>query len=59
MEPTVEAWTRADTFQPAAATRPAPLRDSNGAPLRDSNGELLETLSTYLDEESSLAHTAK
>jgi hypothetical protein len=44
------AWTRTDTFQPAAAALLAPLRDSNG--------ELLETLSTYLDEESSLAHTA-
>ncbi|MDJ0105608.1 helix-turn-helix domain-containing protein, partial [Rhodococcus erythropolis] len=42
--------TRTDTFQPAAAALLAPLRDSNG--------ELLETLSTYLDEESSLAHTA-
>ncbi|MGC0362033.1 purine catabolism regulator [Rhodococcus sp. 27YEA15] len=44
------AWTRTDTFQPAAAALLAPLRAAGG--------ELLDTLSTYLDEESSLAHTA-
>jgi purine catabolism regulator len=44
------AWTRTDTFQPAAAELLAPLRQTTG--------DLQTTLSTYLDTESSLAETA-
>lgn len=44
------AWTRTDTFQPAAHELLAPLRDSGG--------DLLATLTAYLDAESSLVDTA-
>jgi hypothetical protein len=44
------AWTRTDTFQPAAQALLAPLR---GQP-----GHLVETLAAYLDAESSIAETA-
>ncbi|WGW11509.1 helix-turn-helix domain-containing protein [Saxibacter everestensis] len=44
------AWTRTDTFQPAAAQLLEPLRDAGG--------DLQVTLGTYLDTESSLAETA-
>jgi hypothetical protein len=44
------AWTQTDTFQPAAADLLAPLA---GQP-----GELLNTLSVFLDCESSVAETA-
>jgi purine catabolism regulator len=44
------AWTRTDTFQPAAHALLAPLQ---GQP-----GDLVKTLATYLDSESSLANTA-
>jgi len=44
------AWTRTDTFQPAARSLLAPLGDASG--------ELLATLSAYLDAESSLTETA-
>jgi PucR family transcriptional regulator, purine catabolism regulatory protein len=44
------AWTRTDTFQPAARTL---LR-----PLADQPGDLLHTLAVYLDAESSAAETA-
>jgi hypothetical protein len=44
------AWTRTDTFQPAARSLLVPL---DGQP-----GDLLRTLSAYLDAESSLAETA-
>ncbi|MGY1707342.1 PucR family transcriptional regulator [Geodermatophilus sp. SYSU D00697] len=44
------AWTRTDTFQPAARTLLEPLQDQPG--------ELLATLGAYLDAESSIAETA-
>lgn len=44
------AWTRTDTFHPAARSLLAPL---TGQP-----GDLLRTLSAYLDAESSLSETA-
>ena len=44
------AWTRTDTFQPAARSLLEPLGDASG--------ELLATLSAYLDAESSLTETA-
>jgi sugar diacid utilization regulator len=44
------AWTRTDTFQPAAHALLAPLQ---GQP-----GDLVKTLAAYLDSESSLADTA-
>lgn len=44
------AWTRTDTFQPAARTL---LR-----PLEEQPGDLLHTLGVYLDAESSVADTA-
>lgn len=44
------AWTRTDTFQPAAHALLAPLQ---GQP-----GNLVKTLAAYLDSESSLADTA-
>jgi hypothetical protein len=44
------AWTRTDTFQPAARSLLEPLADASG--------ELLATLSAYLDAESSLTETA-
>jgi DNA-binding PucR family transcriptional regulator len=44
------AWTRTDTFQPAA--------QSLLAPLADASGELLATLSAFLDAESSVTETA-
>ena len=47
---TLLAWTRTDTFQPAARSLLAPLE---GQP-----GDLLHTLTTYLDEESSVSETA-
>ncbi|TDD47885.1 PucR family transcriptional regulator [Saccharopolyspora elongata] len=43
-------WTRTDTFEPAARVLIAPLR---GQP-----GDLIRTLATYLDAESSIAETA-
>ncbi|MEV0699114.1 helix-turn-helix domain-containing protein [Saccharopolyspora sp. NPDC050389] len=43
-------WTRTDTFEPAARALIAPLR---GQP-----GDLIRTLATYLDAESSIAETA-
>ncbi|TYB66737.1 PucR family transcriptional regulator [Nonomuraea sp. PA05] len=43
-------WTRTDTFEPAARALLAPLRDQPG--------DLVRTLSTYLDAESSIAETA-
>ncbi|KZC95268.1 helix-turn-helix domain-containing protein [Clavibacter tessellarius] len=45
------AWTQTDTFQPAALELLAPLR-------RQTAGDLLATLATYLDAESSVAETA-
>ncbi|MCU1529905.1 MAG: hypothetical protein JWP75_3668 [Frondihabitans sp.] len=45
------AWTQTDTFQPAALELLAPLR-------RQTTGDLLLTLATYLDSESSVAETA-
>ncbi|WP_440694995.1 PucR family transcriptional regulator [Clavibacter nebraskensis] len=45
------AWTQTDTFQPAAVELLAPLR-------RQTTGDLLTTLATYLDAESSVAETA-
>ncbi|MDO4028223.1 PucR family transcriptional regulator [Clavibacter michiganensis] len=45
------AWTQTDTFQPAALELLAPLR-------RQTTGDLLATLATYLDAESSVAETA-
>jgi purine catabolism regulator len=45
------AWTQTDTFQPAALELLAPLR-------RQTTGDLLTTLATYLDAESSVAETA-
>jgi hypothetical protein len=47
---TLLAWTRTDTFQPAARSLLAPLEDQAG--------DLLHTLTTYLDEESSVTETA-
>lgn len=44
------AWTQTDTFQPAARALLEPLRAQPG--------ELVQTLATYLDNESSVAHTA-
>jgi hypothetical protein len=44
------AWTRTDTFQPAARSLLAPL---HGQP-----GDLLQILTTYLDAESSVTETA-
>ena len=44
------AWTRTDTFQPAARTLLEPLDQQPG--------DLLRTLAAYLDAESSLAETA-
>lgn len=44
------AWTRTDTFQPAAQALLAPLAHETG--------DLVRTLATYLDGESSLAETA-
>ena len=44
------AWTRTDTFRPAASSMLEPLR---GQP-----GDLLGTLTAYLDAESSLTATA-
>ncbi|MCW2611804.1 MAG: Regulator of polyketide synthase expression-like protein, partial [Cryptosporangiaceae bacterium] len=44
------AWTRTDTFQPAARSLLAPLQ---GQP-----GDLLQILTTYLDAESSVTETA-
>jgi purine catabolism regulator len=43
-------WTQTDTFQPAAADLLAPLVDQPGG--------LLDTLSVFLDCESSVADTA-
>ncbi|WP_326565386.1 helix-turn-helix domain-containing protein [Amycolatopsis rhabdoformis] len=43
-------WTRTDTFEPAARALVAPLLSATG--------DLLRTLATYLDAESSLAETA-
>ncbi|UBU09081.1 helix-turn-helix domain-containing protein [Nonomuraea gerenzanensis] len=43
-------WTRTDTFEPAARALLAPLREQPG--------DLVRTLSTYLDAESSIAETA-
>jgi len=44
------AWTRTDTFQPAAHALLAPLQGQTG--------DLVKTLAAYLDSESSLANTA-
>ncbi|WP_405068452.1 helix-turn-helix domain-containing protein [Kribbella sp. NBC_01510] len=44
------AWTRTDTFQPAARALLAPIEDQPG--------DLVTTLAVYLDTESSLAETA-
>jgi hypothetical protein len=44
------AWTRTDTFQPAARALLQPLEDQAG--------DLLHTLGVYLDAESSVAETA-
>jgi hypothetical protein len=44
------AWTRTDTFLPAARSMLEPLRDQPG--------DLLRTLTAYLDAESSLTETA-
>lgn len=44
------AWTRTDTFQPAARSLLAPLADISS--------ELIPTLAAYLDAESSLTETA-
>ncbi|MGW1341125.1 PucR family transcriptional regulator [Kribbella sp. NPDC002412] len=44
------AWTRTDTFQPAARALLAPIEHQPG--------DLVGTLATYLDTESSLAETA-
>ncbi|WNV77794.1 CdaR family transcriptional regulator [Geodermatophilus sp. DSM 44513] len=44
------AWTRTDTFQPAARSLLQPLEDQPG--------DLLHTLGVYLDAESSVAETA-
>jgi DNA-binding PucR family transcriptional regulator len=44
------AWTRTDTFQPAARALLAPIQDQPG--------DLVGTLAAYLDTESSLAETA-
>jgi purine catabolism regulator len=44
------AWTRTDTFEPAARSLLAPLTPQTG--------DLLRTLATYLDSESSLTETA-
>ena len=44
------AWTRTDTFQPAARSLLAPLAHETG--------DLVRTLAAYLDAESSLAETA-
>ncbi len=43
-------WTRTDTFEPAARALVAPLRDQPG--------NLIRTLASYLDAESSIAETA-
>lgn len=45
------AWTQTDTFQPAALELLAPLREQK-------TGDLLRTLSSYLDAESSIVETA-
>ena len=50
LEQLLLAWTRNDTFVPAA--------ESLLAPLRASGDELLATLSAYLDNESRIAATA-
>ncbi|MDQ4213839.1 helix-turn-helix domain-containing protein [Microbacterium capsulatum] len=50
LEQLLLAWTGNDTFVPAAASLLAPLQDAGG--------DLLRTLSTYLDHESSLVATA-
>ncbi|TFD08211.1 CdaR family transcriptional regulator [Cryobacterium sp. TMT1-66-1] len=50
LEQLLLAWTRNDTFVPAA--------ESLLAPLRESSDELLSTLSAYLDNESRIAATA-
>ncbi|RZU18446.1 PucR-like helix-turn-helix protein [Kribbella rubisoli] len=44
------AWTRTDTFQPAAQALLAPIKDQPG--------DLVTTLAVYLDTESSVAETA-
>lgn len=44
------AWTRTDTFQPAASALLEPLREQQG--------NLVETLRVFLDSESSIADTA-
>lgn len=44
------AWTRTDTFQPAARKLLEPLRAQPG--------DLVQTLATFLDTESSVAHAA-
>ena len=44
------AWTRTDTFQPAARALLAPIKDQPG--------DLVTTLAVYLDTESSVAETA-
>ncbi|MCP2166389.1 PucR C-terminal helix-turn-helix domain-containing protein [Goodfellowiella coeruleoviolacea] len=44
------AWTRTDTFEPAARALLAPLRDQPG--------DLVRTLAVYLDAESSITETA-
>ena len=49
LEQLLLAWTGSDTFVPAAESLLAPLAD----------GELLRTLSTFLDHESSVARTAQ
>lgn len=49
LEQLLLAWTGSDTFVPAAESLLAPLED----------GELLRTLSSYLDQESSVASTAQ
>lgn len=51
LEQLLLAWTGNDTFVPAA--------QSLLAPLGEGNGELLVTLSSYLDHESSIAATAE
>ncbi|GGM60634.1 PucR family transcriptional regulator [Microbacterium saperdae] len=45
------AWTQTDTFQPAALELLAPLREQT-------TGDLLRTLASYLDAESSIVETA-
>lgn len=50
LEQLLLAWTSNDTFVPAAASLLAPLQGTSG--------DLVRTLSTYLDQESSLVATA-